>query len=40
MKLRKVSEFEVDDKIAESIIKLNNKGYEPSMCCSGHPDEK
>ena len=40
MKLRKVSEFEVDDKIAESIIKLNNKGYETAMCCSGHPDEK
>ena len=40
MKLKKVSEFEVDDKIAESIIKLNNKGYETAMCCSGHPDEK
>ena len=40
MKLKKVVEFEVDDKIAESIIKLNNKGYETAMCCSGHPDEK
>ena len=40
MKLRKVSEFEIDDKIAESIIKLNNKGYETAMCCSGHPDEE
>ena len=40
MKIRKVAEFEVDDKIAESIIKLNNKGFETAMCCSGHPDEK
>ena len=40
MKLRKVSEFEIDDKIAESIIKLNNKGFETAMCCSGHPDEE
>ena len=40
MKLRKVVEFEVDGKIAESIIKLNNKGYETAMCCSGHPDEE
>ena len=40
MKLKKVVEFEIDDKIAESIIKLNNKGYETAMCCSGHPDEK
>ena len=40
MKLKKVVEFEVDDKIAESIIKLNNKGFETAMCCSGHTDEK
>ena len=40
MKLKKITTFEVDDKIAESIIKLNNKGYETAMCCSGHPDEK
>ena len=40
MKLEKVVEFEIDDKIAESIIKLNNKGYETAMCCSGHPDEE
>ena len=40
MKLKKVATFEVDDKIAESIIKLNNKGYETAMCCSGHPDEE
>ena len=40
MKIRKVAEFEVDDKIAESIIKLNNKGFETAMCCSGHPDEE
>ena len=40
MKLKKVVEFEVDDKIAESIIKLNNKGFETAMCCSGHSDEE
>ena len=40
MKIKKVVTFEVDDKIAESIIKLNNKGFETAMCCSGHPDEK
>ena len=40
MKLKKVVEFEIDDKIAESIIKLNNKGFETAMCCSGHPDEE
>ena len=40
MKLNNVVTFEVDDKIAESIIKLNNKGYETAMCCSGHPDEE
>ena len=40
MKLKKITTFEVDDKIAESIIKLNNKGYETAMCCSGHPDEE
>ena len=40
MKISKVAEFEVVDKIAESIIKLNNKGFETAMCCSGHPDEK
>ena len=40
MKLKKVVTFEIDDKIAESIIKLNNKGFETAMCCSGHPDEE
>ena len=40
MKVTKTVTFEVDDKIAESVIKLNNKGYETAMCCSGHPDEK
>ena len=40
MLVKKVVTFEVDDKIAESIIKLNNKGFETAMCCSGHPDEK
>ena len=40
MKVTKTVTFEVDDKIAESIIKLNNKGFETAMCCSGHPDEE
>ena len=40
MKVTKSVTFEVDDKIAESIIKLNNKGYETAMSCSGHPDEE
>ena len=40
MLVKKVVTFEIDDKIAESIIKLNNKGYETAMCCSGHPDEE
>ena len=40
MKLKKITTFEVDDKIAESIIKLNNKGFETAMSCSGHPDEE
>ena len=40
MLIKKTSYFEIDDKIAESIIKLNNKGFETAMCCSGHPDEK
>ena len=40
MLVKKVVTFEVDDKIAESIIKLNNKGFETAMCCSGHPDEE
>ena len=40
MLVTKTVTFEVDDKIAESIIKLNNKGFETAMCCSGHPDEE
>ena len=40
MLVKKTSYFEIDDKIAESIIKLNNKGFETAMCCSGHPDEE
>ena len=40
MKVTKSVTCEVDDKIAESIIKLNNKGYETAMSCSGHPDEE
>ena len=40
MLVKKTSYFEIDDKIAGAIIKLNNKGFETTMCCSGHPDEK
>ena len=40
MLVKKTRYFEIDDKIAESIIKLNNKGFETAMCCSGHPDEE
>ena len=30
--------FDCDDKIAESIMKLNRKGYETDFCCEGHLD--
>ena len=40
MKLRKVSEFEIDDKIAPAIIKLNQLGYTTTYCCSSHPEDK
>ena len=31
--------FECDDKIVESIIELNRKGYETDFCCEGHLDK-
>ena len=31
--------FDCDDKIAESIIKLNRKGYETDFCCEGNLDK-
>ena len=32
-------QFEVDDKIAQHIKNLNNKGYVTEYCCSGHPEK-
>lgn len=32
--------FELDDNIAEHIVKLNNKGYLTEYSCSGHIDKK
>ena len=40
MKIKKVTIFEVDDKIAGAIIKLNQLGYTTSYCCSSHPENK
>ena len=40
MKVSMTKIFELDDKIADIIIKLNQKGFETAMSCSGHPDEK
>ena len=39
MKVSMIKTFELDDKIADSIIKLNQKGYNSEACCSGHSDE-
>ena len=39
MKVSMTKIFELDDKIADSIIKLNQKGYNSEACCSGHSDE-
>lgn len=30
--------YELDDKIAMSIIKLNQKGFVTVFCCEGHPE--
>ena len=40
MLIKKTSYFEVDDKIAGAIIKLNQLGYTTSYCCSSHPGDK
>ena len=40
MLVKKTSYFEVDDKIAEAIIKLNQLGYTTNYCCSSHPEDK
>ena len=40
MKLKKITTYEVDDKIARAIIKLNQLGYTTSYCCSSHPEDK
>ena len=39
MKDSMIKIFELDDKIADIIIKLNQKGYNSEACCSGHSDE-
>ena len=40
MVIKKTSYFEVDDKIAGAIIKLNQLGYTTSYSCSSHPEYK
>ena len=40
MLVKKTSYFEIDDKIAGAIIKLNQLGYTTSYCCSSHPEDK
>ena len=40
MFIKKTSYFEVDDKIAGAIIKLNQLGYTTNYCCSSHPEDK
>ena len=39
MILKITNTFECDDKIADIIIKLYNKGYITEFCCSGHPND-
>ena len=40
MKMQITKTFEIDEKIAPHIKKLNDKGYLTDMCCAGHPEEK
>ena len=40
MLIKKTSYFEIDDKIAGAIIKLNQLGYTTNYCCSSHPENK
>ena len=40
MLVKKTSYFEIDDKIAGAIIKLNQLGYTTTYCCSSHPENK
>ncbi len=38
MIMQQIKTFEVDEKIAPHIKKLNNKGYVTEFSCSGHPE--
>ena len=38
MIMQQIKTFEVDEKIAPHIEKLNNKGYITEFSCSGHPE--
>lgn len=38
MKMQQIKTFEIDEKIAPHIEKLNNKGYITEFSCSGHPE--
>ena len=40
MLLKKTEVFECDDLIADSIIKLNMKGFATEFSCSGHISNK
>ena len=40
MKMQITKTFEIDEKIAPHIKKLNDKGYLTDMCCAGHPEKE
>ena len=40
IKMQRVVNFTCDEKIADAIIKLHDKGYYTLFSCSGHLDEK
>lgn len=40
VKLQRVTNFTCDEKIADAIIRLHEKGYYTVFSCSGHPDDK